>query len=117
MAASKVPVPRSRSHFLFVGIKGSVVALKREDGEIAWSTPLPRGAGLVPLIVEDGFVFAASSGEVSCLEARTGKLVWHNKLKGYGTSYATFAGAPDIGAVAAMQAAAAAAAGAASAAS
>jgi len=110
VAASKVPSPRSSSPFLFVGIKGSVVALKRDDGEIAWSVRLPKGSSLVPLVVEDGFVFAVSGGEVSCLEARTGKLVWHNKLKGYGTSYAMLAGAQNPSAMAALEAAAAAAA-------
>jgi outer membrane protein assembly factor BamB len=110
VAASKVPLSRSASHFLFVGIKGYVVALKRDDGEIAWSARLPKGASLVPLVVEDGFVFAVSGGEVSCLDARTGKLVWHNKLKGYGTSYAMLAGAQNPSAMAALEAAAAAAA-------
>lgn len=113
MASRNAPHPAassaSPSPYLFVGIKGSVVALKRKDGEIAWSTRLAKGSSLAPLVVEDGCVYAISEGEVSCLDARTGKLRWHNKLKGYGTGYAMLAGAQDPSAVAAIEAAVAAA--------
>jgi outer membrane protein assembly factor BamB len=94
---------------LYVGIKGCVVALDRTNGAIVWTTRLARGSSLVPLVVENGRVLAISSGEVSCLDARTGTLVWHNALKGYGTGFAMLAGAQDPSAVAAVAAAMAAA--------
>ena len=108
-AASKSSAPS----LLYVGIKGSVVALDRATGSIVWTARLARGSSLVPLVVENGRVLAVSNGEVSCLDARTGKLIWHNELKGYGTGFAMLAGAQDPSVVAAVAAAAAAAAGAA----
>jgi outer membrane protein assembly factor BamB len=116
VAAKSAPVPASLPPFLFVGIKGSVVALRRDTGEIAWTTALPKGSSLVPLVVEGGRVIAISGGEVSCLDPATGKRLWHNKLKGYGTGYAMLAGSQNPSAVAAIAAATVAAAAGASAA-
>ena len=56
------------------------------------------------------YLFAASGGEVSCLDARTGDVVWHNPLKGFGRGLACFAHDDEIGAAAAAIAAAQAAA-------
>ncbi|HZL98750.1 MAG TPA: PQQ-binding-like beta-propeller repeat protein, partial [Planctomycetota bacterium] len=92
MATRHAAVPASKPALIHIGIKGCVVALDRERGEIVWSARLARGSSLVPLLVEDGRVLAVSGGEVSCLDARTGKLLWHNQLKGYGTGYAMLAG-------------------------
>jgi glucose dehydrogenase len=104
VAAAPAPLP-----YVYVGIRGSIVALKRDSGEIAWSTPLAKGASLVPLVVEGGLVIGISGGEVSAIDARTGKLVWHNVLKGYGTGFAVLAGSQDPGGAAAIAAASAAA--------
>ena len=104
-AASKSSAPS----LLYVGIKGSVVALDRATGSIVWTARLARGSSLVPLVVENGRVLAVSNGEVSCLDARTGKLIWHNELKGYGTGFAMLAGSQDPSVAAAVAAAMAAA--------
>jgi outer membrane protein assembly factor BamB len=106
MAARK---PTKRE-LLYVGIKGRVVALDHESGEIAWSVELHRGMSFVPVVVAGSRVFASSGGEVTCLDAATGAILWHNPLKGYGVGYAMLAGAPDpaiAAAVAEMEAAAA----------
>lgn len=99
------PSSRVPSHeLLFVGIKGSVVALKKSSGEVAWSIKLRQGASYVPLVSEDGFVFALSGGEVTCLSAADGRPVWHNELKGFGRGHSLLAGAPNAGVVPAVAA-------------
>jgi outer membrane protein assembly factor BamB len=109
MAARK-PV---KQQLVYVGIRGQVVALDQESGTVAWSVELHRGSSFVPIVVEGSRVFAASGGEVTCLDAQTGALLWHNPLKGFGMGYAMIAGAPNqavASAVAAAEAAAASAA-------
>lgn len=88
------------SELLFVGIQGNVVALRKSDGSLLWSTALRRGSSFVPLLHEGGYVYAVSGGEVSCLDARSGELVWHNKLEGYGMDSACLAGSQGIESVA-----------------
>jgi outer membrane protein assembly factor BamB len=97
---------------LFVGIKGCVVALRRSDGEVVWSSKLRAGTTLVPIVMDARSLYAISGGEVTCLDPATGDTVWHNELKGYGTGFASFAQdvhavVPAAAAVAAAQAAAA----------
>jgi hypothetical protein len=36
--------------FLYVGIKGHVVALRKRDGSIAWETNPPKGSSFVPIV-------------------------------------------------------------------
>ena len=96
---------------VYVGIRGCVVALDRDSGDAVWSAELRRGSSFVPIVVDGARVFAASGGEVTCLDAATGAVVWHNPLKGFGMGYAMLAGASNAGAAAAiaeMEAAAAA---------
>ena len=78
------------SALIFVGIKGSVVALNRATGEQVWVARL-KGSDFVNVFVEGGQVFATCYGEVFCLDARTGIGMWHNRLKGFGTGLATIA--------------------------
>ena len=78
------------SDFIFVGIKGSVVALNRETGEQTWEVHL-KGSDFVNVLVEDGKLFATCYGEVFCLNPLTGEGLWHNRLKGFGTGLATLA--------------------------
>ena len=78
------------SELLFIGIKGSVIALNRATGAQVWTTRL-KGYGFVNVIVEEGRVIASCSGEVFCLDPVTGSAIWHNSLKGFGTGLATVA--------------------------
>ena len=91
-----MPQQASPSPFVFVGIASCVVALDKQSGEIAWSTKL-RTSSLVSLLHDGPHVFAVSSGEISCLAAATGAIVWHNPLKGYGRGFAILAGATSEG--------------------
>jgi hypothetical protein len=106
-----MPAKKNTPDLLYLGIRGTVVALRRSDGEIAWSVRLRKGTSFVPLIQEGERLFAASGGEVTCLDAASGAILWHNVLKGFGTGYVALAGACfPIGAAALEEAAHAAAA-------
>jgi outer membrane protein assembly factor BamB len=74
---------------MFVGIKGSVLALDRDSGEQAWVAKV--GSDFVTVTVEGEKIFAACLGEIFCLDAFSGNRLWHNPLKGYGTGLATMA--------------------------
>ena len=72
-----------RANHVYVGLKGSVLALERESGRILWQREL-AGSSFVNLIEEGNHIFALSQGEAYCLDAGTGALLWHNPLKGFG---------------------------------
>ena len=74
---------------LFVGIKGSVVALRRDSGVQVWSTKV--GGTFVNVILDNEKLLAASSGEIFCLDALSGRQLWHNPLRGYGLGLVTMA--------------------------
>lgn len=102
-------MPASPTAHLYVGIKRSVLALDAYSGELVWEAELPNGMGasFVTVHVTGGLVYAASAGEITCLDARTGAVVWHNELKGYGLGFVTMATADgDESAVAAAAASA-----------
>lgn len=83
------------SDMIFIGIKGSAIALNRHNGEQVWSTHL-QSSDFVNVMVENDQIFAATKGEVYCLDALTGRRLWHNKLKGFGTGLATIATSENI---------------------
>ena len=78
------------SDLIFIGIRGSVVALDRATGRQVWATHL-KGWSFVNVVVEAGRVLASCYGEIFCLDPLTGNALWHNSLKGFGTGLATIA--------------------------
>jgi len=78
------------SDLVFIGIKGSVVALNCATGEQIWATHL-KGSDFVNLVLEDRAVLASCCGEIFCLDPFTGNARWHNPLKGFGRGLATIA--------------------------
>jgi outer membrane protein assembly factor BamB len=106
----EVPMPSTSKStvgdLLFVGIKGHVVAIRKSSGAVVWSVRPGRGSTFVPIVQEGDRLYTASGGEVSCLDAATGKLLWCNPLKGYGVGYAALAGAGFPTAAAALEQAA-----------
>ena len=76
------------SDLLFIGIRGSVVALNRATGEQIWATRL-KGYDFVSVVLEGERLYATSYGEVFCLDPLTGEGLWHNPLKGFGTGLAS----------------------------
>jgi outer membrane protein assembly factor BamB len=85
------------AQLVFIGIKGSVVALNRATGEQVWATHL-KGSDFVNVVLQNGAVLASCRGEVFCLDPLTGIGMWHNPLKGFGTGLATMAAEPGNGA-------------------
>jgi outer membrane protein assembly factor BamB len=73
---------------VYVGIKGTAVALDPNTGAILWKTRL-TGSQFVNLVSDGERVFAVNQGEVYCLDARTGAILWHNPLKGLGLGIAS----------------------------
>ncbi len=78
------------SDLVFIGIKGSVVALNRATGEQVWATALRR-SDFVNVVLENEAILAACHGEIFCLDPFTGESRWHNPLKGLGCGLATIA--------------------------
>jgi len=84
------------SDLVFIGIKGSVVALNRNTGEQVWVTRL-KGYDFVNLVVQNETVLASCYGEIFCLDPLTGTALWQNPLKGFGVGLATIAIAGNSG--------------------
>jgi outer membrane protein assembly factor BamB len=84
------------SDLVFIGIKGSVVALNRATGELVWKSRL-KGSEFVNVVAQGGVVLASCYGEIFCLDPLTGAALWHNALKGFGIDLATIAGEQDPG--------------------
>ena len=84
------------SELVFVGIKGSVVALNRATGQQVWVTRL-KGLDFVNVTFQNGMLLASCSGELFCLDPLTGEGLWHNPLKGFGTGLATIATEYSVG--------------------
>ncbi len=78
------------SELVFIGIKGSVVALNRATGQQVWATHL-KGWDFVNVVLQNGTILASCHGEIFCLDPLTGNGLWHNRLKGFGTGLATIA--------------------------
>ena len=78
------------SDLIFVGIKGSVLALNRATGAKVWATRL-KGSSFVNVVLERDQVLAACYGEIFCLDPLTGETMWHNPLRGFGLGLATIA--------------------------
>ena len=78
------------SDIVFLGIKGSVVALDRATGTQVWATHL-KGRDFVNVVLDEGEIYAAASGELFCLDQSTGQVRWHNPLKGFGWGLMTIA--------------------------
>jgi outer membrane protein assembly factor BamB len=84
---------------LFIGIKGTVLAIDRATGQEIWRTAL-EGSDFVNVVLEDGVLYAATRGELFCLDPATGQVRWHNPLKGLGWGLVTIANgqqAPALG--------------------
>lgn len=83
---------RKRTALLFIGIYNSVLALDAHDGVEIWRARVGAGLHAFVNVFWDGeALFASSKGEVFRLDPRTGEILWHNKLKGLGTGFVTFA--------------------------
>ena len=73
---------------IFIGLNGYVLALHRDTGEVVWSNSRVH-SGYVTLLLDGDRLIASVSGYSYCLDAQTGKIHWHNPLKGYGMATPT----------------------------
>jgi len=80
----------SQTGTLFIGIKGTAVALDRASGKELWRTVL-RSSDFVNIVLDGGELYAAAQGELYCLDPATGHIRWHNELKGLGRGLITIA--------------------------
>jgi outer membrane protein assembly factor BamB len=75
---------------IYLGVKGTALALNRGNGEILWSTRL-AGGEFVNLMLDGEMVLATTKGEIFCLDAKSGNLLWRNQLRGMGLGLITIA--------------------------
>ena len=75
---------------IYLGVKGSVVALDRDTGQQLWSVNL-KGGDFVNVHLDGDRLIATTKGEIFCLDARSGVHVWHNSLPGLGLGLVTVA--------------------------
>ena len=94
---------------LYVGVGGRVTCLRKSDGKELWRTRLPKRSDITTILVENEKVFAASSGIVFALSAKTGDIQWQSVLKA-GGRVCILGNEAQAGVAAAIQAAQAAAA-------
>jgi outer membrane protein assembly factor BamB len=65
---------------VFIGMYGEVLALDRTTGGEVWRTNL-KGAEFVNVVLHEGDLFAATKGEMFCLDPATGRQRWHNRSR------------------------------------
>ena len=85
----------SGSETIYVGIKGTVVAIDRTTGETRWSTEL-KGSDFVNVTLQSGDLFASCRGRLYRLDPDTGAIQWCNELPGLGWGIVTIAGASQV---------------------
>jgi outer membrane protein assembly factor BamB len=81
----------AQAELVYLGIKGCVIALNSASGQQVWSQRL-KGMDFVNVAFDGRNVFAATHGEIFCLDPETGFVRWNNPLKGYGWGMVTMAG-------------------------
>src|SRR5688572_17488376 len=88
---------RLQAGSVYIGIKTSVLALDRKTGEVRWSLKLPLRfagssvSGLCNVYCDGDALFASAAGEIFCLDAKSGAIVWSNQLKKMGTGFVSIA--------------------------
>jgi outer membrane protein assembly factor BamB len=78
------------SSAVFIGVRGSVVALDRATGQQLWKTFL-TGSDFTNIMLDEDRVIASTKGELFCVDATTGNILWRNKLPGMGWGLVTIA--------------------------
>ena len=87
----------SANNAVFVGLRGTVVALDRANGSVLRSTEL-KGSDFVSIVVDQGDLFAGSKGRLYKLDPATGHIQWSNDLPGLGYGIVSIAGASNAAA-------------------
>jgi outer membrane protein assembly factor BamB len=82
-----MPHPR----IIYLGVKGSVIAIDATTGLQIWTVHL-TGSSLVNVVLDGDNLYATTNGEIFCLDPRTGDGRWHNTLRGFGWGLVSIAG-------------------------
>jgi outer membrane protein assembly factor BamB len=69
---------------IFVGLRGYVLALERDTGEIVWCNDKLK-SGFTTLLLDGDRLIVSTNGYMYCLDPLSGDILWHNPLRGYGT--------------------------------
>jgi outer membrane protein assembly factor BamB len=77
---------------IFVGLRGYVLALDRDTGEVVWSNDKLK-SGYTTLLLDGDRLIASTNGYMYCLDPLTGDVLWQNPLRGYGTGVTDLASA------------------------
>jgi outer membrane protein assembly factor BamB len=72
---------------IFVGLRGYVVALDRDTGEVVWDNS-KLNSGYTTLLLDGDRLIVSTNGYIYCLDPQTGRVVWNNPLRGYGVGIA-----------------------------
>lgn len=89
----------AQTRTVFVGIRGTVLAIDRSNGDTLWQTDL-KGTDFVNVFLQDGDLFAACRGRLYRLDPANGEIQWRNDLPGMGWGIVTMAGAVQTAAAA-----------------
>ena len=73
---------------IFIGLNGYALALNRDTSEIVWSNDEMK-SGYVTLLLDGDRLIVSTNGYIYCLDPLTGRIRWHNPLKGYGSGAPT----------------------------
>lgn len=79
---------------VFIGIKGTVLALDRATGHTVWEMPL-KGNDFVNVVLDGAELYAGTHGELYRLDPATGEILWKNGLEGKGYGLISIAQSPD----------------------
>ena len=80
---------------IFVGVRGTVLALDVGTGTELWRASLKAGH-FVNVAFDGQRVIATTRGEVFALDPATGHVLWNNRLEGMGLGFVTIAGAGQV---------------------
>ncbi len=74
----------SIDNLIFVAFNHHVLGMNRIDGTVVWrNSKLPRG--YMSLMLDGDRLIVSSNGYMYCLDPATGKELWSNPLRGFGT--------------------------------
>ena len=85
---AEMPIMLKSREAIYIGIRGTVLALDRSSGAEIWRADL-KGSDFVNVVLDGDRVLAATKGELFCLDSTTGKNLWSNELKGLGRGLMT----------------------------
>lgn len=82
-------MPHSKT--IYLGIKGSVIAMDALTGRQLWSVHL-KGSDFVNVVLDGDNLYATTHGEIFCLNPGNGEGRWHDRLSGLGLGLVSIAG-------------------------